>query len=90
MNRRQHWQEVLRAEMQRWSTLPHDQLLAQLRTTGAYEVEQGSHRYQIEIEALKITLDYIHVAISVDDGNIPASFVPATDSFITKTPGSKI
>ena len=67
MNRRQQWQEVLNAEMQRWSALPYDQLLAQLRTTTAYEVEQGFQRYQIEIETLEKTPDYIHVAISVDE-----------------------
>jgi len=87
MTRRQQWREVLQAEMQKWSALPYDQLLAQLRTTFAYEIERGSRRYQVEIEALENTPEYVHVAISVDDGSVPASFVPVTQSFVTTRPG---
>jgi len=88
MNRRQRWRAVLESEKQRWSALPYDQLVSRLSQTDVYEVEQGSQKYQIEIEILEHTTDFVHVAISVDDGSIPASFLPATDSFITKRPNS--
>jgi len=87
MTRRQQWQEVLQAEMQRWSALTYDQLLALLRTTTAYQIERGSRTFQVEIEALENTPEYVHVAISVDDGSVPASFVPVTQSFVTTRPG---
>lgn len=88
MDRRQQWRKVLETEKQRWSALPHDQLVSRLSTTVVYEVEQGSQTYQIEIEVLQNTTEYAHVAISVDDGSIPRSFFPMTDSFITKRPNS--
>ena len=88
MNRRQRWRDVLDAERQRWSGLPYDQLVSRLSQTNVYEVELDSQKYQIEIEILENTTDYLHVAISVDDGSIPASFLPATDSFMTKRPDS--
>lgn len=88
MNRRRRWREVLETEKQHWSALPYDQLVPRLSETSVYEVERDSQKYQIEIEILENTTDYVHVVISVDDGSIPASFLPATDSFITKRPNS--
>jgi hypothetical protein len=87
MNRRRRWQEVLETEKQRWSALPYDELVSRLSRTN-YEVERDSQTYQIEIDVLENTPDYVHVAISVDDGSIPASFWPMMDSFITKRPNS--
>ena len=51
-----------------------------------YEVECDSKKYQVEIELLENTEEYVHVVVSVDDGNLPTSILPATDSFITKKP----
>jgi hypothetical protein len=45
-------------------------------------------KYQVEIETLEKTEEYVHVAVSVDDGHLPASICPATDSFIQKKPSS--
>jgi hypothetical protein len=90
MNRRQQWREVLETEVQRWSALPYDQLVSQLSKTNVYEVERDSQTYQIEIEVLENTADYVHVLISVDDGSVPASFLPMTDSFITKRSNSNV
>ena len=88
MNRRRQWRKVLEAEVQRWSALPYAQLIARLRTQTVYKVEQGSRTYQVEIDVLENTTEYVHVAISVDDGSIPCSFFPVTDSFITELPNS--
>jgi hypothetical protein len=84
MNRRQQWRKVLEAEKQRWSALPYDQLVSRLSKTNIYELEQDAQKYQVEIEVLENTAEYVHIAISVDDGSVPASFLPVTDSFITK------
>jgi hypothetical protein len=84
MNRREQWRKVLEAEMQRWSALSCDELVSRLGKTDAYEIEMDSRKYQVEIEMLENTAEYVHVAISVDDGSLPASLLPVTDSFITK------
>jgi hypothetical protein len=89
LNRRQQWRKVLDLEMHRWSTLPYAELMAQLRTVDAYEIGHDSKRYQVEIDVLENTEKYIHVAVSVDDGSLPASLWPVTDSFILEKSGSK-
>ena len=82
MNRRWHWRQVLDAEMRHWSALPYDQLIARLSNADVYEVKHDSRTYQVEIEVLENTENYVHVVLSVDDGSLPASIWPATDSFI--------
>ena len=86
MNRRWHWREVLDAEMRHWSALPYDQLMARLSNADVYEVKHDSRTYQVEIEVLENTENYVHVVLSVDDGSLPASIWPATDSFICIKP----
>lgn len=74
--------------MRRWSALSYDQLISRLSTVDVYEVEDDFKKYQVEIETLEKTEEYVHVAVSVDDGHLPASICPATDSFIQKKPSS--
>ena len=62
--------------------MSYEQLIAELHDTRAYEVE--SNRYQVEVWLLEKTVDYVHVAVSVDDGTLPASLVPLTRSFIQR------
>jgi hypothetical protein len=88
MNRRQQWRKVLEAEMRRWSALSYDQLISRLSTIEVYEVEHDFKKYQVEIEILEKREDYVHVAVSVDDGSLPSSIWPATESFIQKKPSS--
>jgi hypothetical protein len=88
MTRRDQWRKVLDSEIHRWSRLSYEQLISQLSTTDVYKVEHDSKSYQVEIEVLEDTGNYLHVAISVDDGSLPASLLPATDSFIFKKPSS--
>ena len=86
MTRRKQWQKILDSEIHRWSRLPYEQLISQLGTMDVYEVECDSKKYRVEIELLENTEEYVHVVVSVDDGNLPTSILPATDSFITKKP----
>lgn len=59
-----------------------EQLVTELRELRAYQVEVESKKYQVEVQLLENTPDYIHVIVSVDDGSLPRSLVPLTHSFI--------
>ena len=84
MSRRQEWQKILDAEVKRWSALSCGQLASELHELQAYEVEFESKQYQVEVELLENTETYLHVRVAVDDGSLPASFLPATHSFICR------
>lgn len=66
----------------KWSEKTCDDLIAELHETQVYQVEFESKLYQVEVELLENTGEYVHVMIAVDDGSLPASIVPSTDSFI--------
>jgi hypothetical protein len=61
-----------------------EQLIAELHEEQEYSVEVESKRYQVEVQLLENTNEYIHVAVSVDDGSLPWSIVPLSNSFILK------
>jgi hypothetical protein len=82
MSRREEWRKVLDSEVQRWSSLSYLQLASELRGLQAYEVEFDSKKYQVEVQLLENTEQYLHVMVAVDDGSLPASIVPLTHSFI--------
>ena len=82
MTRREQWRRVLAIEVQRWSAMTPEQLASALNEDHVYEVELDSNTYQVEIEVLESTEEYFHVMIAVDDGSLPASMVPETQSFV--------
>ncbi len=82
MKRREQWRPVLDAELKRWSAKSCEQLLAELREVQAYETEFESRKYQVEVEILENTEKYVHVMVAVDDGSLPASIRPLSESFI--------
>ena len=86
MSRRDDWQRVLDAEVQRWSALSSGRLSAELNEVQAYEVEFEHRRYQVEVQLLENTEDYVHVMVAVDDGTLPASITPLTQTFIRNKP----
>ena len=73
--------------MKRWSAKPWQELVAELSGGQEYEVEFESGKYQVEVELLENTDKYINVAVSVDDGTLPASFLPLTANFIRQKDG---
>jgi len=87
MSRREEWRKVLDSEVQRWSAMSCEQLVSELRDLQAYEVEFESKKYQVEVELLENTGKYLHVAVAVDDGSLPASISPLTHSFIRQKAG---
>ena len=89
MSRREEWQGVLDAETERWSSMSCEHLIAELHDARAYVVEIDSKRYQVEVELLENTNAYIHVLVAVDDGSLPSSNVPLTQSFICQKGGAR-
>jgi hypothetical protein len=87
MSRREQWQNVLDSEVKRWSVRSWEELASALREAQAYEVESDSRRYQVEVEILESTEQYLHVMVSVDDGRLPSSIFPLTHSFVVRKAG---
>lgn len=84
MGRREEWRAVLDAETERWSGKSCDELIAELSDVQAYTVIVDSKQYQVEIQIIENTNEYIHVALGVDDGSLPWSIHPESKTFIRK------
>jgi hypothetical protein len=84
MSRRAEWQVILEAETRHWSAMTCEQLIAELHEEHVYSVEVESKRYQVEVQLLENTNEYVHVAVSIDDGSLPWSIVPLSNSFVLK------
>ena len=84
MGRRDEWRKVLDAETERWSAKSCEQLIAELHEHEEqnYEVVVDSKKYQVEVQLLENTKEYVHVMLGVDDGSLPWSIVPVSTSFI--------
>ena len=77
---------MLDSEVRRWSAIACERLISELHDLQAYEVELDSKKYQVEVELLENTDQYIHVMVAVDDGSLPASISPLIHSFICSKP----
>ena len=75
---------VLDQEKRRWAAKSASQLEKELRELQVYEVEFDSKGYQVEVQLLENARKCVHVLISVDDGSLPASLSPMTESFIVE------
>jgi hypothetical protein len=82
MTRREEWVKVLDAECERWAAKSCDRLVADLSGHRSYEILFDLKKYQVEVELLENTNEYVHVVLAVDDGSLLASIMPATRSFI--------
>jgi len=82
MKRFKQWSKVLDLEVQRWSAMPYEELLSALQHPHTYEIETASNKYQVEVEILEQTDQYLHVMVTVDDGSLPASILPSCRTFI--------
>lgn len=64
-----------------------EQLIFELRDVHSYAVELHSKTYQVEVQLLENTESYLHIMVAVDDGSLPKSLVPLTETFIrSKSP----
>lgn len=77
---------MLDSEVQRWSAKSCEQLVSELRDEQVYEVQLDSKKYQVEVEILEDTAEYVHVMVAVDDGSLPASLSPLTQTFVSSKP----
>jgi len=75
---------VLEAETTRWKTKPWKTLVSELAEEQVYEVEREGKQFQVEVQLLENTDEYIHVCVAVDDGSLPASLAPLISSFILR------
>lgn len=84
MNRREQWEAVLAAEVERWSAKRWSSILADLRDgcNIAYEVVKDSKTFQVEVDLLENTPEYLNISVAVDDGSLPQSIHPASRSFL--------
>ena len=83
MSRREEWQKVLDSEVKRWSAMSYGQLASELRNDlQEYQIEFESKQYNVEVELLENTDQYLHVVVAVDDGSLPASISPLCHSII--------
>jgi hypothetical protein len=82
MGRRDEWRKVLNAEIERWSGKSCEQLITELHEVQAYEVVVDSKHFQVEVQLLENTKEYVHVALDVDDGSLPWSICPVSRTFI--------
>jgi hypothetical protein len=87
MSRREQWRRVLDLETTRWSGKSCEELIAALHELQSYEVELESKTFQVEVEMLENTEEYVHVLVTVDDGVLPAAIMPAATSFICRKLG---
>jgi hypothetical protein len=60
------------------------QLVEGLREAKAYQVDADARKFQVEIDLVENTIDYLHVVVSVDDGRLPWSIFPVTRGFIKR------
>jgi hypothetical protein len=84
MSRREEWRKILQGELIRWSSMSCNDVRAELRTRDVYEVVAESNHYQVEAAILEDTPEYLHISIAVDDGSLPASIHPESESFICR------
>jgi len=87
MSRLEECRRALDLETKRLAAMSYEQLMSALRELQHYEIEIDSKRYQIEVELVENTGNYVHVVVSADDGSFPASLAPVTDSFICRKAG---
>lgn len=78
------WRPVLDSELARWEALTYGQLLEQLVDLQAYSVDYQGKTFQVEVELIENTPEYLHVIVAVDDGELPESIKPLAESFIRK------
>ena len=70
--------------------MPYEELLFTLNHLHTYEIEMEAMKYQVEVEILQKTDQYLQVMVAVDDGSLPASISPSCHTFICRKQGSSL
>ena len=58
--------------------------MTELSQEQAYEIEFEGKNHQVEVQILENKPSYLHIAVSVDDGSLPASLKPLCQSFVKR------
>ena len=74
-------------EVELWCRKDYRTLLKELKDVVAYEGSDVSSKYQVEVQLLESTPEYVHVMVAVDDGTLFRSFKPLSWSFIVHSDG---
>ena len=80
MERRQ-LTRCLESELDEWTRIPFADLRNRLKNVCAYERGAAPNQYQVEVQLLESTPEYLHVSIGVDSGLLRA-FRPFSTSFM--------
>jgi hypothetical protein len=83
-SRRETWCPVLEARLSDGQRLPGEDLLSKVAGNEAYQLDFEGKQYNVEVTILENTKEYVHVLIDVDDGSLPTSFHPLSESFIRR------
>jgi hypothetical protein len=67
----------LAKEVKLWSLKTNDQLRQELTDVVAMVRDNGEDSYNLEVQLVEDTPDYVHVCVSVDDGSIFGAPAPA-------------
>ena len=73
---------MLEAELKRWKNKSYATLVRELTDEQVYEIAFEDRNYQLEVSILENKETYVHVVVSIDDGSLPASLRPLSESFI--------
>jgi hypothetical protein len=84
MGKRDEWQKIADAEANMWSAKSCEEIISELQEGQNYIVEVGRKKYQVEVELLENTNEYVHVGVAVDNGSLLWSISPATQSFVRR------
>ena len=77
---------LLEREAGKWESKPWGAIIAELQEVQAYRVgaESALQDYQIEVELLEVTEDYVQVMIAIDDGTLSGGLRPLTRTLIIR------
>jgi hypothetical protein len=79
--------KILNTEVDNWAKKPYSEFLdLALEMNVYYEQGEGDSYYQVEVTMLEYTEDYVHIAISVNDGGWRA-FKPLSHDFLVYKDG---
>jgi len=78
--KKEYLRRALQAEVDAQALKSYDEFM-QLDEEIVHEKGRGDNWYQVEVQVLEKTEEYVHVSVSVDDGGWRA-FFPLTRSFL--------
>ena len=70
MSKRESWRKILDSETHTWSTKSCDELVSELTEERLYRIESGSEHFQVSVQMLENTDEYVQVMVSVHDGSL--------------------